>query len=100
MVFGSVDPEDWKATSSEMVVAAVLRKVAPGSIVVLHDGRPRRDIGSSLTRQHTLEALETILPALRADGYRAVTMFELLSALGPAVPGAGGWRWPMQFWRR
>jgi peptidoglycan/xylan/chitin deacetylase (PgdA/CDA1 family) len=50
---------------------AVLAEVKPGSIIVMHaNGRGK----------HTAEALHMIIPKLRAEGYRFVTVSELLQA--------------------
>jgi peptidoglycan/xylan/chitin deacetylase (PgdA/CDA1 family) len=54
----------------------VLNGVRPGSIVLMHaNGRGFR----------TAEALRTIIPALRAQGYRFVTVSELLAAGRPVI---------------
>ncbi|MCX5511983.1 polysaccharide deacetylase family protein [Kaistia algarum] len=53
---------------------AVLAEVKPGSIIVMHaNGRGK----------HTGAALKTIIPKLRAAGYRFVTVSELLKAGAP-----------------
>jgi peptidoglycan/xylan/chitin deacetylase (PgdA/CDA1 family) len=62
------------------IVRAVLGGVRPGSIVVMHI------IGAPNTPA-TYDALRTIIPALKARGYRFVTLIQLLAA--PAS-GAGG----------
>lgn len=49
----------------------VLERVKPGSIIVMHaNGRGK----------HTAEALKTIIPKLKAQGYRFVTVSALLKA--------------------
>ena len=68
----SGDPDGTPAAS---IVRAVLGGVRPGSIVVMHaNGRGT----------HTAEALRTIVPRLRAQGYRFVTVDRMLAA-GRAV---------------
>lgn len=58
-----------KAQTADLIVKEVLNRVRPGSIVVAHaNGRG----------WHTAEALKTLIPALRARGYRFVTVSELL----------------------
>lgn len=53
---------------------AVLAEVKPGSIIVMHaNGRGK----------HSAEALKTIIPKLRAQGYRFVTVSELIAAGTP-----------------
>ena len=67
----SGDPD---GTPAGVIVRNVLSRVRPGSIVVMHaNGRGT----------HTAEALATILPRLEADGYRFVTIDDLLAAGRP-----------------
>lgn len=75
----SGDP-DVHATK-EKLVAWVLAKVQPGSIVVMHINH---------TRFHTAEALPGIINGLRQRGYSLVTVGQLISELhlGSAAPGA------------
>lgn len=61
MVMWDVDPEDWSEPGTEAIVGQVLAEVAPGAIVLLHDG------GGD--RSQTVAALEQLLPALAAQGY-------------------------------
>lgn len=71
-VLWSVDPEDWKDVTAEEIVRIVVSGIRPGAIVDLHDGR----------RGHepTTAAVARILERLGADGYRFVTVSELLAA--------------------
>jgi len=77
-VLRSVDPEDWKETVPGTIVRQVLAEVSSGSIVCLHDGMPPNNRGSK-SRDATVRALDEILPALRQDAYRLVTVSELLA---------------------
>ncbi|MCX7784536.1 MAG: polysaccharide deacetylase family protein [Meiothermus sp.] len=76
----SVLSEDTGALDAAAIVDNVLHNVQPGSIVLLHDG------GGD--RSKTVEALHTILPALQAQGYRFVTVPELLESNRAAIPKA------------
>jgi peptidoglycan/xylan/chitin deacetylase (PgdA/CDA1 family) len=76
-ILWSVQAWDWDETPAEEIAGHVLRGVHPGAIVVLHDGVPPNEDRS---RGPTVLALETILPALEADGYEAVTVSALLAA--------------------
>ena len=67
----SVDPEDWKLRDTEKDVAAVLKKVRPGDIILLHDSIPA-----------TVDAALRIVDALQAEGYTFVTVEELLALSG------------------
>jgi peptidoglycan/xylan/chitin deacetylase (PgdA/CDA1 family) len=75
----SGDP-DAHATK-EKLIAWVLARVQPGSIVVMHINH---------TRFHTAEALPGIIEGLRKRGYSLVTVGQLISELHPesAAPGA------------
>ncbi len=70
LVLWNVDPRDWENAPAEEVTRRVLAEVRPGSIILLHDG------------QHPIaspEAVKRIAAKLKADGYRFVTVSELLS---------------------
>ncbi|MBQ3089565.1 MAG: polysaccharide deacetylase family protein [Oscillospiraceae bacterium] len=62
-----VDSLDWKDLSAGEITERVLSAVEPGSIVLFHNAAP-----------HTPEALPGIIETLQADGYRLVTVGELL----------------------
>jgi len=72
----SGDP-DAHATK-EKLVEWVLKKVQPGSIVVMHINH---------RRFHTSEALPGIIQGLRARGYQLVTVGEMLRE-SHGLPGA------------
>jgi peptidoglycan/xylan/chitin deacetylase (PgdA/CDA1 family) len=78
LVLGSIYSFDAQLPFPNFHSWFVLRNVAPGSIVVLHDG-PNRG-------RRTATALRRILPALRQQGYRVVPVGELLSAPDPEPP--------------
>jgi peptidoglycan/xylan/chitin deacetylase (PgdA/CDA1 family) len=52
----SVDPADWRRPAPAAIASQVLQGATPGAIVLLHDGYG--------DRAATIEALDTILPAL------------------------------------
>lgn len=65
---------DWKLPAPK-VLARLRRGLAPGAILCLHDGRllaPRPDVSAAL------EALRELLPLLESEGYRSLTVSELL----------------------
>ncbi len=63
-----------KGQTAAGIVKTVMSQLKPGSIVVAHgNGRG----------WHTAEALKTLIPALRKQGYRLVTVSELLRAGTP-----------------
>ena len=57
----------------ERIERTVLSGVAPGRIVLMHDG-------PAVHREATVTALGRILPVLRREGYRFVTVGELMRA--------------------
>lgn len=69
-VLGSVYPFDAQVSSTGLLSWYVLQNTVPGSILVLHDG-PERGA-------RTAEVLRSVLPKLRRDGYRVVTVSSLL----------------------
>ncbi len=67
VVLWSVDPHDWDADLTPKRIAKdVLRRVRPGSIVLLHDGGG--DGG------HTVAALPKIVRGIRMRGLDLVTL--------------------------
>ncbi|MXX46371.1 MAG: polysaccharide deacetylase family protein [Acidimicrobiia bacterium] len=66
-----VSGNDWTDITVEGIARRVLRGVAPGSVVLLHDGGG--------PRSRTVSALDIIIPALLEDGYR----FGLLCPTNP-----------------
>lgn len=65
-----LDTFDWKRPGTKKIVETVLDGVEPGSVVLLHDGGGNRE--------QTVAALEEILPELQKQGYKFVTISELL----------------------
>jgi len=73
IVMWDVDPRDWSLPGSQAIIARVLGSTHNGSIILLHDG------GGNRTQ--TIEALPTIITALRARGLRFVTIQQLVDDL-------------------
>ena len=61
---------DWKSVSAETIKKRVIKKVRPGSIIVLHDG------GGD--RSSTIAAVPAIIDELRKQGYSFLPVGELL----------------------
>ena len=74
-------PGDWELPAGE-TAERVLADLAPGDIVVLHDGRPANEPAelSWPTREETVVAVGLILDEMAARGLRAVSITELLAA--------------------
>jgi peptidoglycan-N-acetylglucosamine deacetylase len=86
LVLWSLDSGDWQGLAAPAIIKNVLGRVRNGSIIIFHDS----DENARADRHPTVEALKTILPALKAAGYRMVTVSELLHRPGsPCQPGKG-----------
>ncbi len=66
-VLWDVDSRDWEVKSKEKILKNVLPNVKSGSIILMHDGL-----------KYGLNALEDIVKDLKNDGYKFVTVSELL----------------------
>ena len=64
------DTMDWKNPGVHKIVDTVLKGVKEGNIILFHDGGGNRE--------QTIKALEKILPELEKQGYKFVTISELL----------------------
>ena len=71
-VFWTHDSEDWKLPGVDAIVANCTGRMAPGSVILLHDGGGNRD--------QNLEALPRIIEAWQDAGYRFVTVSELMAS--------------------
>lgn len=76
-------PADWTQPPPEVIAQRVLRYVKDGSIIVLHDGNK----GRSADRANTVAATKLIVAALKKEGYRFVTVPELVK-MGAYAEGA------------
>lgn len=77
VVLWSVDPEDWKDSDVDRIVAAVVEHVSDGDIILLHDLFPS-----------SVQAALRIVDALLAKGFCFVTVEQLMEERG-VVPEAG-----------
>lgn len=72
-VLWSVDTQDWKRPSVSTVVNNAMSGIQPGSIVLMHDGQDNLP---------TAKAIGIIVDRLREQGYKLVTVSELLQYEG------------------
>lgn len=77
MIYWTLDPEDWKLLDAQQVTQAVLERVRPGDVILLHDFYPT-----------TVEAALTLVDRLGEEGYSFVIVEELFRIRGEA-PVAG-----------
>lgn len=71
-VLWTQDSRDWERPGASSIVSNALSGIEPGSIILMHDGGGNRD--------QDLEALPQILQTLTAQGYKCVTLKELLAS--------------------
>jgi peptidoglycan-N-acetylglucosamine deacetylase len=78
-------PKDWEQPGDATIARRVVDDVVPGSIIVLHDGNrgllcghDRRLPPHACDRAQDVAATREIIDALRARGYRFVTIPELM----------------------
>ncbi len=71
-VLWSICIERSKLKTSQEMAQRVIRAAAPGMIILGHDG--------NLDRSKTVDALPIIIEAYQKDGYRFVTLDELMAA--------------------
>ena len=73
----SVDTVDWKTKNAQAVYNEIMKSTKDGSIILCHD-----------LHKSTVDAMESVIPKLIADGYQLVTVSELLSySNNGLVPG-------------
>ena len=63
---------DWTTQNPDKITKTVLKKVKPGSIIVLHDGIAGN---KNANRSGTVEATDRIITALKQEGYQFSTIF-------------------------
>jgi peptidoglycan/xylan/chitin deacetylase (PgdA/CDA1 family) len=70
VVLWDVNSFDWRGAPAGLVALRVMERVRPGSIVLMHDARAGGET--------TIEAVELVVPALRAQGLEPTTVSDLL----------------------
>ncbi len=75
----SIDPKDFIEREPEAIARVIEVEAAPGAIIDLHDGWPRIT-STDRDRTPTIEGLRLALPRMTAQGYRFVTVSQLLQA--------------------
>ena len=64
-----IDTEDWRKPGSDAIAQAI-KSATPGDVILMHDG------GGD--RSETVEALKEALPYLKKQGFRFITIDELM----------------------
>ena len=104
----SADANDWNPHPVEELVDRIVSQATPGDIILMHDGW---ETNHGADRRNTAAAVPLILEKLKAQGFRFVTVPDLLRAAGrpmaefkngvrllglqipakPILPGGGFW---------
>jgi peptidoglycan/xylan/chitin deacetylase (PgdA/CDA1 family) len=71
----SDDGRDWRNVTSAQIADKIVRNAHPGEIILLHDGLNLRH---GTDRSRTVQALPSIIARLKSQGYRFVSIPELL----------------------
>lgn len=66
IVLWNIDSLDWKLKNSTKIANETLKKIKDGKIILMHD-----------TYEYTYNALKTIIPELKKQGYQIITISEL-----------------------
>lgn len=72
VILWNIDTLDWAHTESKKIYEGVSSSIKPGSIILFHD--------YVSGKSPTVDALEMIIPKLLEEGYRFVTVSELVGA--------------------
>ena len=68
-IIWNIDSLDWKNPGRDVIVERVMKRLKPGGIILMH---------ASDTPIQTAEALPILLEKIKAEGYKIVTVSELL----------------------
>lgn len=74
IILWTIDTDDWQPHAPSDIKKVVLKRIKPGSIILLHDG---------IYPSGTPQALGEIIDCLREQGYEFVTISELLRHYHP-----------------
>src|SRR5207253_8914358 len=90
VVGGTVSVGDWRAGHADDVTAAILARVRPGDVIVLHDGDEthQRSGVRCVDRPLAAEAVRRLVPALATRGLGVVPLAELLGTVARDGPRA------------
>jgi peptidoglycan-N-acetylglucosamine deacetylase len=77
-IMWNVDPKDYQETNPEIIAQRILDKVQPGAIILMHDGGSDSTNQTLCDRTATISATELIIHKLQAQGYKFLTVSEML----------------------
>lgn len=73
-VIGNIHPRDFTSPGTDVIVDFVMKRISPGSIVILHDGGWR----DGVDRSQTIAATDLLIDHLGERQYRFQTLSELV----------------------
>ncbi|NMS90943.1 polysaccharide deacetylase family protein [Clostridioides difficile] len=76
ILWSNLDPRDWSNPGVGSIINTILTKVQNGNIILLHDYNNKRN-----DKSQTIQALEVVIPKLKEQGYKFVTISELIEHL-------------------
>lgn len=76
ILWSNLDPRDWSNPGVYSIVNTIESKVGNGNIILLHDYNNLRN-----SKSQTIQALESVIPYLKEQGYKFVTISELIANL-------------------
>ncbi|MCL2095979.1 MAG: polysaccharide deacetylase family protein [Oscillospiraceae bacterium] len=68
------DPRDWQLRNADAIYDIIMQSVRHGSIIVLHD-----------IHAQTIDAMERLIPDLTEEGFKLVTVSQILGGTEPGV---------------
>lgn len=80
IVYWTIDTLDWTGKSTEEIQHKVLNDVFDGAIVLMHDGY-----------ENTVQAVKSLLPALKERGYQCLTISQMATAQGQTLRNGNGY---------
>ncbi|MFJ2006603.1 glycosyltransferase [Streptomyces chartreusis] len=89
-VVNNTDSEDWRKPGVDEIIRRATPKGGKGAIVLMHD--------SGGDRHQTVQALDTFLPAMKAEGYEFDNLTEALGAPSAHTEVTGLDRWKGKAW--
>jgi len=69
-IIWNVDSLDWKNPGRDVIIDRVMKRIKPGAIILMH---------ASDTPVQTADALPILIQKIKAEGYKIVTVGELLN---------------------
>ena len=81
-VMWTVTCYDWNATSADSIEQRAIRGIRGGDVILLHDGS---HVKMGADRSYTVEATCRLIRRYKDQGYRFVTIPEMMNAVAPPL---------------